>query len=224
LLKWIRASSILFFIIIGLSYYFLPPFKQFINEASSNMLQGDIHSFKTYLLSFGIWAPIISSFLMVFSIVVVPFIPTFIITFANGLLFGLVWGTLFSWFSGMLGAAIAFWVARSMGEPVLKKFINPKLLDRTNQYIERYGTYSIFITRFVPIFSFALISYGAGLTSMGFIKYMIATGIGQAPITIIYTYLGEQATGSIIYIFWAFVIVILIGMIGVIFKSKLKMF
>ena len=44
--------------------------------------------------------------------------------------------------------------------------------------------------------SFDLISYAAGLTSMSFISFFIATGIGQLPATIVYSYVGEMLTGG----------------------------
>ncbi len=57
------------------------------------------------------------------------------------------------------------------------------------------------------------ISYGAGLTSMGFWRFFIATGIGQLPATIIYSWLGDKATGTIKVILWVFVAVVAIAII-----------
>jgi len=224
LLKWVQAASVAFFMIIVVLYVFISDFRMFIHEASTQMFEGDIQSFKDFLLTFGVWAPIISCFLMIVAIVIFPPVPAFAVTFANGLIFGFFWGALLSWASAMLGAAMAFFIARSLGEPVLKWFFSSKLLQRMDQFIVRYGTRSILLTRLIPVFSFALVSYAAGLTSIRFMGYMLATGIGQAPATLLYSYLGEQATGSIMYIFWTFVVVICLGILATFFKSKFRMF
>lgn len=52
---------------------------------------GDGHAVGDYLLSFGVWAPIASLFLMVLQAVAAP-IPAIFVAFANGLAFGVVGG------------------------------------------------------------------------------------------------------------------------------------
>ena len=44
--------------------------------------------------------------------------------------------------------------------------------------------------------SFDLVSYAAGLTSMPFWSFFIATGIGQLPATLVYSYVGGMLTGG----------------------------
>ncbi len=52
------------------------------------------------------------------------------------------------------------------------------------------------ICRLLPFVSFDLVSYAAGLTSMSFGAFMLATGIGQLPATLIYSYVGGMLTGG----------------------------
>lgn len=52
------------------------------------------------------------------------------------------------------------------------------------------------IARLLPFVSFDFVSYFAGLTSMSFRGFMIATGIGQLPATIVYSYVGGMLTGG----------------------------
>ena len=44
--------------------------------------------------------------------------------------------------------------------------------------------------------SFDIVSYAAGLTSMSFGAFFIATGIGQLPATLVYSYVGGMLTGG----------------------------
>ncbi len=52
------------------------------------------------------------------------------------------------------------------------------------------GKYTILVCRLLPFMSFDIVSYAAGLTSMKFMPFFIATGIGQLPATIFYSYVG----------------------------------
>ena len=70
-----------------------------------------------------------------------------------------------------------------------------------------------FIARLIPVISFDAISYGAGLTDMRFLGFAIATGIGQLPATLLYSYLGDRVTGSIKALFWGFGLVISVSII-----------
>ena len=55
---------------------------------------------------------------------------------------------------------------------------------------------SILIARLLPFISFDIVSYAAGLTSMSFLSFFIATGIGQLPATIVYSIVGGMLTGG----------------------------
>ena len=72
--------------------------------------------------------------------------------------------------------------------------------------------------------SFDLVSYAAGLTSMNFMSFFIATGIGQLPATIVYSYVGDMLTGSakimMMGILTLFALSILIFMIKKIYNEK----
>lgn len=210
---------VLSLILIGIiSYVYIPQVNQSIHQIISIFTiknpQEAIELFRDYLLGFGFWAPFVSSLLMVFQSVVAP-LPAFIITFTNGLLFGWVWGALLSWSSAMLGAALCFWIARSLGRPVVEKLVGgTKALEVSDLFFARYGDRAIIISRLLPFISFDIISYGAGLTSISFRRFLIATGIGQLPATILYSYLGQNLTGSVQVLFWIFTITIAIFIIG----------
>ncbi|WP_416147530.1 TVP38/TMEM64 family protein [Salipaludibacillus sp. HK11] len=204
--------------VFALLYFVHIEFQGFIHEASSKIMSGNIEVFRDYLLSFGVWAPVVSALLMIFVLVIAPPLPAFVVTFTNGLLFGAVWGTLLSWSSAMIGAALCFYIARAVGRPPVERFIPKPALEWTDRFFEKYGVHSIFLARLIPVMSFAFISYGAGLTRMRFTGYFIATGLGQLPATIIYSWLGENASGSVMYVFWAFVAVITLAVITSAFK------
>ena len=181
----------------------------------------DPQAMREYIASYGVLAPIISVLLMIFQSIAAP-LPAFLITFANGLLFGAWWGAVLSWSSAMLGAAICFFIAQYLGRPVVAKLVSEPALASADCFFERYGKHAVFIARLIPLVSFDVISYGAGLTGMRFLGFWIATGIGQLPATILYSYLGAQMTGTIQILFWAFGIVVAISIVGALIKRRTK--
>ncbi|WP_084502835.1 TVP38/TMEM64 family protein [Proteocatella sphenisci] len=155
----------------------------------------DVGLVKGYILSFGIWAPVISFFLMIFQSIAAP-LPAFLITFANAGLFGWVKGAILSWSSAMAGAALCFFIAKFYGRSAVEKLSSKFALEGIDNFFEKYGNYAILIARLLPFMSFDIVSYAAGLTSMSFWSFFWATGLGQLPATIIYSYIGGMLTGG----------------------------
>ncbi|MGL1931341.1 MAG: TVP38/TMEM64 family protein [Desulfotalea sp.] len=155
----------------------------------------DVESIKGYILSFGMAAPLISFLLMIFQSIIAP-LPAFLITFSNAALFGWVYGAILSWFSAMVGAALCFFIARSLGRKGTEKLVSKLALENIDVFFTKHGKYTILIARLLPFISFDVVSYAAGLTSMKFSTFLWATGLGQLPATIIYSYAGEMLTGE----------------------------
>jgi uncharacterized membrane protein YdjX (TVP38/TMEM64 family) len=217
-----HVYAIVFSIILFSGLYLLSSdFRYFIQEAFIQLARADITAVKDYLLSFGVWAPIVSTLLMVLSVLIAP-LPAFIPTFANGLLFGAFWGGVLSWSSALLGAVLCFYISRILGRPVVEKLVSKKALNWTDRFFARYGIHAIIIGRIVPVMSYGIVSYAAGLTKMRFGIYVLGTAIGQTPATILYSYLGEHSTESVMMIFWAFVVIFVMAVVGSVLKPWLE--
>ncbi|WLD29020.1 TVP38/TMEM64 family inner membrane protein YdjZ [Clostridioides difficile] len=176
-------------------YFFIPPVKKMVNQMIFYLSMLNLDAIKEYILSFGVWAPIISFALMILQSIAAP-LPAFLITFANAALFGWVNGAILSWVSAMAGAAICFVIGRFLGRDVVAKLTSKFALESIDGFFDKYGKHTILIARLLPFISFDLVSYAAGLTSMSFISFFIATGVGQLPATIVYSYVGGMLTGG----------------------------
>lgn len=77
---------------------------------------------------------------------------------------------------------------------------------------------SILIARLLPFISFDIVSYAAGLTSISFLEFIVATGLGQLPATIIYSYVGGMLTGGAKLLVTG--LFILFGVSGIIFLIR----
>jgi uncharacterized membrane protein YdjX (TVP38/TMEM64 family) len=178
-------------LIVLVCLFFLKP----VREMLYMLGMINVEAIKEYILSFGVWAPVISFILMILQSVVAP-LPAFIITFANAGLFGWVNGAILSWSSAMVGAILCFFIARLLGRDAVEKLTSKFALKSINDFFEKHGKYAILIARLLPFISFDIVSYAAGLTSMSFWSFFVATGIGQLPATIIYSYVGGMLAGG----------------------------
>jgi uncharacterized membrane protein YdjX (TVP38/TMEM64 family) len=96
----------------------------------------------------------------------------------------------------MAWAAICFGIARLFGRGVVEKFTGKTALDSIDGFFLKYGAWSIAVARLLPFVPFDPVSYAAGLTKMSFIGFFIATGLGQLPATIVYSYFGSTLGGG----------------------------
>lgn len=183
------------FVIAVVSYFIFPSYKNFIDMTLSAFTSGDFGVMREFIADYGAYAAAVSFFLMIFQSVAAP-LPAFVITLANANLFGWVKGAVLSWSSAMAGAALCFYISRVLGRDTAERLTSRAGLQSIDKFFERYGTHSILIARLLPFISFDLVSYAAGLTSMRFLPFFVATGIGQLPATIVYSYVGGMLTGG----------------------------
>lgn len=138
----------------------------------------------------GAVGPALLILMMIIAVVVGP-IPTLPISATAGMVYGLVTGTAIAASGALIGALIAFMLARFLGRDwVCQRFAdNPVLAQEASQ---RLLMISIFVTRLIPIFSFALISYAAGVTAIRTWRYALATLVGMLPMTVVFAGLGHH--------------------------------
>jgi uncharacterized membrane protein YdjX (TVP38/TMEM64 family) len=199
-------------LVLGLAAYLLVPGAREAADGGLRAIsavdaQEAVRAFRTYLLGFGAWAPLVSAALMVLQSVVAP-VPAFVVTFTNGLLFGWALGALLSWSSAMAGAALCFWLARALGRPAVERLGGgAAALEAADRFFAHHGERAILLARLLPFVPFDPVSYAAGLTATGWRPFLLATGLGQLPATLLYSWLGERVTGSVKVLFWVFSIV-----------------
>ncbi|MCG7339770.1 DedA family protein [Staphylococcus sp. ACRSN] len=112
--------------------------------------------------------------------------------------------TITSTIGSVLGAIVLYGIGAWIGEHNLYRFINrygkilrvkTKDLDKTIGWFEKYGYWTIFFCRFVPLLR-SLISIPAGLTRMNMPLFIIFTTIGTLIWNIVLIYLGQAVGGN----------------------------
>lgn len=189
--SYIKLAVFGLLVIFVILLYTLPVFKPYMLKITAAFKS--FESVKATILEFGGWAVAISFLMMVLQSVAAP-IPAFFVTFANAAIWGWWKGAILSWTSAMAGAALCFGIARFFGREWAERLAGKAGLASVEQFFERYGTKTILVARLLPFVPFDPISYAAGLTPMGFWSFFIATGLGQLPATIVYSYAAANST------------------------------
>ncbi len=126
----------------------------------------------------GIWGPVLFVALMALSVLFAP-IPNVPIFLAAGLTWGPVTGTAYSLAGLILGSAMAFWAARLLGRRHLPRLVGNKTAARMDHAADKMGGTIIFWARMLPAVSFDWISFIAGMTSMRFSTFIVASAFGM---------------------------------------------
>lgn len=107
----------------------------------------------------------------------------------SGVLFAMV----LTWVGAMGGAIICFGLSRHFGRDWV---VRRGYLDRMRDfdgYLGDRGAVVIFLTRLIPILSFDIVSYAAGLTRVRWKDFVLATGVGMLPTNIIFILFAAEA-------------------------------
>lgn len=220
-----KIIIIALFLVAGLVYLISSQVQAAVNQIVAMFATGDFEIIGDFIARYGVYAALISMLLMIVQAIVAP-LPAFLITFANANLFGWVLGAILSWSGAMLGAILCFWIARILGRDVVERLTSKAGLEQVDEFFDKYGSHSVLIARLLPFISFDIVSYAAGLTSMRFVPFVIATGIGQLPATIVYSYVGGMLTGGaklmVTALLILFALSVLVVLIRQVFKTRPK--
>ena len=149
-----------------------------------------VQAFEEAIRSTGAWGVIASIGLMIIHSFV-PF-PAEFLAVANGMVYGPIWGTVITWTGAMLGAFLAFGLARKLGRPFVEMMVTKKNWHIWDKRAATEGGHLVLISRFIPVIAFNLINYAAGLTRISWWTFTWATGIGILPLTVLMVVMGDR--------------------------------
>ncbi|MBQ8599143.1 MAG: TVP38/TMEM64 family protein [Oscillospiraceae bacterium] len=134
------------------------------------------------------------------------FFPVVILALAGGLLFGLFWGSLYTFIGAVLNCSLMFWMARSFGQKQIRQLVEQKLSLQWQQRLStaggKQGFLLLIILRLIPAVPYNLINYTFGLTNMSFASYLLASAIGIIPGTMAFINIGDKALDVASPSFW----------------------
>ncbi len=136
---------------------------------------------------FGVLAPVAYVAAVTVEVVVAP-LPGLALYAPGGLIFGGFWGGLLSLIGNVLGAGIAFGLARALGAEAASRYLESSALAAAERRLAARGTWVVFLLRVNPLTSSDLVSYAAGLSSIRLRHLIIGTAAGMAPLCWVQAY------------------------------------
>ncbi len=112
------------------------------------------------------------------------FIPGSPITIVGGLLFGPVWGVVYTITGATMGASLAFLVSRHFARDLVAGRLTGEKFRKLDEAVEKNGWKVVAVTRLLPIFPFNVLNYALGLTRIGFAAYVVTSFVCMLPATI----------------------------------------
>jgi uncharacterized membrane protein YdjX (TVP38/TMEM64 family) len=144
---------------------------------------------RDFINGYGVRAPIV--YIIMFSVVPLTLFPDSILAISGGLIFGLVKGYLYTTIGALIGGTISFYISKFLGRSFIQNISKGKI-QKMEEAIEERGFALVVLLRLIPLFPFDIISYGAGLTKIRYIDFILATFIGTIPGILVFTNIGAQ--------------------------------
>jgi uncharacterized membrane protein YdjX (TVP38/TMEM64 family) len=151
------------------------------------MLQASL----TWIDSLG--TPAAIAFIGLYALATIALFPGSILTIGGGILFGVVWGSIYVFVGATLGATGAFLVGRYLARDWVQQKIeqSPKF-KAIDQAVKREGLKIAVLTRLSPVFPFVFLNYAYGITGVSLRDYVWGC-VGMIPGTVLYVYIGSLA-------------------------------
>lgn len=143
----------------------------------------------------GLWGILVYIGVIALAVVISP-IPGAPLAMVAGSVWGAIPAAIYSVIGGFLGSLVAYFIGKTLGRSAVHA-LTGKVIYFSKERGEWLLGGIIFVTRLLPLLSFDLISYGAGLAGLSLPIYAIATLLGMIPSTLLLTYMGEAFTLSL---------------------------
>ncbi|MCE2699571.1 MAG: TVP38/TMEM64 family protein [Nostocales cyanobacterium LE14-WE4] len=158
-------------------------------KVSSLNLQEFLQNALQWINSLGAIGGIV--FIGIYIIATLAFLPAALLTLGAGVIFGVIWGSLYVFIGATLGAIAAFLGGRYLAQGWVKEKISSyKKFAIIDKAVSKEGLKIVLLVRLSPLFPFNLLNYAFGITSVSFQDYLIGS-VGMIPGTIMYVYFGS---------------------------------
>ena len=134
-------------------------------------------------------------------------------------------------FANVVGSWIAYAVGYYGRIDILEKYgpklhIKPSHLEWADRWFEKYGSWTVFLTRMLPIIR-TFISLPAGVARMPFWRFTVLTTLGCIPWILMLTLIGREAgdrwetwKDSLHYVDYAIAVMIVAGVVFLVVRNR----
>ncbi len=136
------------------------------------------------------WVAALAGIGLLVADVVAP-VPSSIIMFVNGVLFGVILGSILSILGGLGATLTGHWIG-TKGEAAGKRWMGEMAHDRARTFFQKHGLIALIVSRPIPILAEA-ISIIAGISGMPRKQLIPGTILGLIPAAVLYAIAGAYA-------------------------------
>jgi len=147
------------------------------------------------IADYGALAPAV--YILIYALAPVLFLPGLPLTIVGGILFGPVWGVVYTISGATIGASLAFLTARYLARDWVAARLPGPAWEKLDSDVARHGWKVVAFTRLIPAFPFNLLNYAFGLTNVSFAHYVVATFVCMLPACIAFIVFSSSLLGLI---------------------------
>ncbi|BAS26547.1 alkaline phosphatase [Limnochorda pilosa] len=152
---------------------------------------GSAEAIQAWVEQFGVAGPLVMAVLQVVQVVVAP-IPGAATAVASGFLFGPWIGSLVSEVGIVAGSALAFFLARRFGRPLVVRMVSRGTLERVDRFVRRRGATALFLFFLIPFLPDDVACLAAGLSPIPFRLFMVLVLVGRTPAIVVGSLTGAR--------------------------------
>ena len=198
------------------SYFLIPSVQEFLDKAWAVLTSGDEKRITQWVDGFGWFGPVVLILAMIIQMFLIV-IPSVALMVVSIIAYGPIWGSLIVFAAVFSASTIGYIIGRYFGPVIVERLIGEKNEQKIADFIDDYGFWAVIVTRVNPFLSNDAISFVGGILKMTYWKFLGATLVGIAPLTIFIAILGRSTDqlksgllwGSLVslvlfgaYVFW----------------------
>jgi uncharacterized membrane protein YdjX (TVP38/TMEM64 family) len=131
------------------------------------------------------------AFIIIYIVATIALIPASLLSLGAGVVFGVVFGSLYVLVGSILGAVAAFLIGRYFARDwIAQKIKGNRKFMAIDEAVGREGFKIVTLTRLSPIFPFILLNYLYSITGVSLKDYILGS-VGMIPGIITFVYIGS---------------------------------
>ncbi|OEY71402.1 TVP38/TMEM64 family protein [Salegentibacter salarius] len=183
------------------AYFFVPGVREFFTEAWAVLTSNDEERITKWVSDFGWMGPTMLILAMVAQMFLIV-IPSVALMVVSILAYGPIFGSLIIFAAIFTASSVGYFIGRYFGPVIVEKLIGPSNKIKIEDFIEDYGFWAVIVTRINPFLSNDAISFVGGILKMGYWRFIGATLVGIAPLTIFIAIIGKSTDGLKTGLLW----------------------
>lgn len=201
------------------AYFLIPEVRDFFINAWDVLTSNDEERITEWVSQFGWMGPTMLILAMVAQMFLIV-IPSVALMVVSILAYGPFFGSLIIFAAIFSASSVGYFIGRYFGPVIVQKLIGSKNENKIEDFINDYGFWAVIVTRINPFLSNDAISFVGGILKMGYWRFIGATLVGIAPLTIFIAIIGKSTDGLKTGLLWGSIVSLFIFILYVWWDNK----